>query len=105
MTPLTELAKQCGATQGARNSGGFHAEQFVTTYNFDRDQLTAFVERIREEAAADTARLNWLDNDGSGHAFKIGNAWYTREAAGSPHHKASNIRAAIDASIREARDA
>jgi hypothetical protein len=99
---LTDLAKHCGATEVPVYTSTHRA---VLGWLFGRDALAAFVERIREETAADSARLDWLDNDGSGHAFKIGNAWYTREAAGSPHHKASNIRAAIDAAIREARDA
>jgi hypothetical protein len=56
MTSLTELAKQCGArvlTNGV--------EHRIT---FDEDQLTAFVERIREEerekAEQDARRYRWL---------------------------------------------
>jgi hypothetical protein len=52
MTPLTELAKQCGA---------FRFQQYVRLTNA---QLTAFAERIRleerERAETDAKRYRWL---------------------------------------------
>ena len=50
--------------------------------------------------AKDAARLDWLDSDGCTSVFKLGGTWYTRYGYGSPHYKAKNIRAAIDAAMR-----
>lgn len=50
----------------------------------------------------DAQRLDWLDSDGCTRVLKLGGTWYTRQGYGSPHQKAGNLRAAIDAARRHA---
>ena len=63
------------------------------------ERASATLRQFIESAGADSERLDWLDRDGVTHAFKIGNRWYSRDGWGRPHHRATSLRAAIDAAL------
>jgi hypothetical protein len=87
MTPLTDLAKQCGATTCFPPQIAFDGEE----------QLAGFVERIREEerekAEQDARRYRWLRDEENGDSELC------------PFVAGDTLDAAIDDAIREARDA
>jgi uncharacterized protein YjaZ len=92
MTPLTDLAKQCGAKIG------------VDVTRFTTSTLTAFVERIRQEerekAEQDARRFDWYFGD------KPKGDWLMTYLSGMrAGWTTDQWRAAIDAAIREASNA
>lgn len=60
---------------------------------------TPYGPAIRGDVLIDAERLDWLASDGCTRVLKLGNRWYTRKGYGEPHHRATSLRAAIDAAI------
>jgi uncharacterized membrane protein len=63
-------------------------------------RLHAEIERLR----VDARRLDLLESDKCTSVFEIGGRWYIRAGYGRPHHRAKNIRAAIDAALDQMKD-
>jgi hypothetical protein len=57
MTPLTELAAQCGATAADRTEDGHWWHAACAPITFTPAQLTAFAERIREDEREKCAKV------------------------------------------------
>ncbi len=69
--------------------------------SFKQSDSVHLTSPVQSEAstARDAARLDWLDSDKCTRVFKIGKYWYTKSGYQHPHHKATSLRAAIDAAL------
>jgi hypothetical protein len=67
------------------------------------DDAIALRDELRR-LSADARRLDLLESDKCTSVFEIGGRWYIRAGYGRPHHRAKNIRAAIDAALDQMKD-
>jgi len=76
------------------------ADAYANSYmTFHEKAARAALSEALREVVQDAARLNWF-NKGKG-VFRVADTWYYKTSYARPARKHNNIRAAIDAAMKE----